>query len=127
MAAQTFMRVIVPPNPFYDPLSLQFTGTINHTSNDTGEKGKKLFATKEARRRKLHKRIVPDHAYEEGMSRNDVERQLHRIEFHRMHHKEVEDMERVLGTGSTFDKRRAYNENYTQLDVLSNLNVSPNK
>ena len=40
------------------------------------------------------------------MSRNDVERQLHRIEFHRMHHKEVEDMERVLGTGSTFDKRR---------------------
>ena len=41
-----------------------------------------------------------------GMSRNEVERQLHRIEFHRMHHKEVEDMERVLGTGSTFDKRR---------------------
>ena len=41
-----------------------------------------------------------------GMSRNEVERQLHRIEFHRMHHKEIEDMERVLGTGSTFDKRR---------------------
>jgi len=123
------MRVIVPPNKFYDPLALQFTGTINHTSNETsaGEKGKKLIASKQPRRRKLHKRTVTDHSYEEGMSRNDVERQLHRIEFHRMHHKQVEDMERVLGTGSTFDKRRAYNENYTQLDVLSNLNVSHGK
>lgn len=122
-----FILKLFLADPFYDPLALQFTGTINHTSHETPSGAKKLIASKAPRRRKIHKRTVADHAYEEGMSRNEVERQLHRIEFHRMHHKEVEDMERVLGTGSTFDKRRAYNENYSQIDVLSNLNVSPGK
>ena len=40
------------------------------------------------------------------MSKNEIERQLHRIDFDRMHYKDVEDMERSLGTGYTFDKRR---------------------
>lgn len=115
MAAQTFMRVIVPPNPVYDPLALQYGSARNHTTN---KPPKTLLAV--TRRRKQYKSILPDHAYSEGMSRNDIGRQLHRIEYHRMHFKEIEDMERTLGTGTSFDRRSAYNENFTQSDVLNN-------